>query len=388
MKLVKLSELCEISSGGTPSRSNLENYGGNILWAKISDIENAVNGIIENTDEKITETGLKSIRNKIFEKGTLLFAMYGSIGKTAMAGKVMSTNQAILGIRPKNEKEINIEYLKKWFVSNKQKLIDQGRGVALKNLSATIIRNLEIPLPPIDEQIRIADILSRAESLIAKRKEIIKMMDEYLKSVFLDMFGDPGKNEKGWERVTIRDLIIEAKYGTSKSANDGKGKFKYIRMNNITSEGYWDFTNLKYIDINENEKSKYLLKKNDLVFNRTNSKELVGKSAVYNGTEEVVIAGYLIRVRTSEKANPWYIWGYLNSKAGKLRLFNLCRNIVGMANINAQELQNIEILKPPVILQNKYAAIVEKVEKIKNTISHNLYILEALYDVLSQKEFK
>jgi restriction endonuclease S subunit len=110
-------------------------------------------------------------------------------------------------------------------------LLNQGRGVALQNLSATIIRNLKIPLPPLDDQIRIATVLSHAEKLLAKRKESIKALDEFLKSIFLEMFGDPVRNEKGWDRVTIRDLIKEAKYGTSKSAEGGK--YKYLRMNNI-----------------------------------------------------------------------------------------------------------------------------------------------------------
>ena len=237
-----------------------------------------------------------------------------------------------------------------------------------------------------DDQIRIAKILIRAESLIVKRKESIKALDELLKSVFLEMFGDPVRNEKGWERVIIRDLIKEAKYGTSKSAEGGK--YKYLRMNNITNEGYWNFSNLKYIEIEDSEKEKYVLKKNDLVFNRTNSKELVGKTAVYSSDEEVIIAGYLIRVRTKTNVNPWYIWGYLNSKAGKLRLFNLCRNIVGMANINAQELQDIPILKPPLPLQNQFAAIVEKVESLKSKYTKNLTELENLYGSLSQRAFK
>jgi len=387
MKEVALADLCEVYSGGTPSRSNLDFYRGDIPWAKISDIEKSKNNILTKTEESISKEGLRSIRDKIFPAGTLLFAMYGSIGKTVITGIEVSTNQAILGIQVKNEDEIDLKYLQSWFKQNKQKLINQGRGVALKNLSATIVRNLKIPIPEnYDDQVRIAGILSRTEGLIEKRKKSIRLLDEFLKSTFLEMFGDPVRNEKGWERVKIRDLINEAKYGTSKPARGGQ--HKYLRMNNITNEGYWDFTSLKYIDMDNSEIKKYSLQKNDLVFNRTNSKELVGKTAVYNYTEEIVIAGYLIRVRTKLGISPWYIWGYLNSKAGKLRLFNLCRNIVGMANINAQELQDIPILKPPKELQNQFASIVEKVEAIKAKYQVSLEELEGLYGSLSQRAYK
>jgi type I restriction enzyme S subunit len=107
---VKLSELCNMNSGGTPRRGTLEYYGGEVPWAKISDIENAIGGEIFTTEEYITHDGLKSIGNKIFPKGTLLLAMYGSVGKTAIAGVDLSTNQAILGIRIKDPTRLNIKY--------------------------------------------------------------------------------------------------------------------------------------------------------------------------------------------------------------------------------------------------------------------------------------
>ncbi len=157
-------------------------------------------------------------------------------------------------------------------------LVKFAHGSTMKHIVKGDFENHQIPLPPLPEQIAIANLLSKAEALIAKRKESLVLLDAYLKGTFLEMFGDPVRNEKGWDRVTIRDLVSEVKYGTSKSA-DG-GKYKYLRMNNITSEGYWDFTNIKTISVEETEKEKYALKRNDIVFNRTNSKELVGKTAV------------------------------------------------------------------------------------------------------------
>ena len=261
----------------------------------------------------------------------------------------------------------------------------QNKTTGIINLKLDKYLSSEIPLPPLDDQIHIASLLSKVGNMISRRREQLKQLDELLKSVFLEMFGDPVRNDKGWERVTIRDLIVEAKYGTSKSAEGGR--YKYLRMNNISSTGFLDFTSIKYIDIDDYEVSKYSLVRNDLVFNRTNSKELVGKTAVYSSDEKVIIAGYLIRVRTTPEANPWYIWGYLNSKAGKLRLFNLCRNIVGMANINAQELQDIPILKPPIELQNHFAVIVTKVESLRVRYTQSLAKIESLYGTLSQKAF-
>ena len=133
-------------------------------------------------------------------------------------------------------------------------------------------------------------------------------------------------------------------------------------MNNITYNGEMDFTDLKYVDLEKKEVSKYIAKKGDLLFNRTNSKELVGKTAVFESNTPMAIAGYLIRVRTNEKSTPHYISAYLNSYHGKATLMGMCKSIIGMANINAQELQDISIMIPPVDLQKQYAYLVWKVQ--------------------------
>jgi type I restriction enzyme S subunit len=286
--------------------------------------------------------------------------------------------------------ETHIPYLERYLRSTQARHIYaakmQGAVARRRSLTKADFLGLEIPLPPLDDQKRIAHLLGKVEGLIARRKHHLQQLDDLLKSVFLEMFGDPVRNEKGWERTTIGELATEVKYGTSASAQGGP--YKYLRMNNITQDGYWDFDSLKHIDVPEKDFEKYSLRKGDLVFNRTNSKELVGKTAVYDRDEPVIIAGYLIRVRFDEHTNPWFVWGHLNSRNGKTRLFNLCRNIVGMANINAKELQAIPILNPPIELQNQFAAIVEKVEGLKSRYQHSLTDLETLYGALSQKAFK
>ena len=218
-------------------------------------------------------------------------------------------------------------------------------------------------------------------------RKILEKYDQLAQSVFLEMFGDPVRNPKGFEFCTIRDLVCEVKYGTSAKASD-IGQYPYLRMNNITYSGYWDLTNLKYIDIPVRDRDKYLVKKGDILFNRTNSKELVGKTGVYSFNEEMAIAGYLIRVRVNSLANPYYIWGYLNSNHGKSTLENMCKNIVGMANINAQELQNITILKPPTELQNKFAEIIEKIEVQKQLTQRSIKKSEELFQSLLQRAFR
>lgn len=276
-----------------------------------------------------------------------------------------------------------------YFALNKRGFRDIITGAAQPQITREGLSKIVLDIPERKEdQLHIANILSKAESLIAQRKECIRLLDEYLKSMFLEMFGDPVRNEKKFKKGTIRDGVNEVKYGTSSPAED-EGMYPYLRMNNITANGYMDYSKLKYINIvDEKEKDKYVVRKGDLLFNRTNSKELVGKTGVFNEESEMIIAGYLIRVRTNEKANPWFLWGYLNSIHGKQTLLGMCKSIVGMANINAQELQGIKILIPPIKLQNQFALIVEKIEALKTQYQQSLQELENLYGSLSQRAFR
>jgi type I restriction enzyme S subunit len=187
--ILPLGKICILHSGGTPRRSNNKYYGGNIPWAKIADLDTE-NGIVVDTEEYITVEGLQAINNRIFPKGSILLAMYGSIGKLAIAGRDISCNQAILGIQIKDKEHLDINYLRLWLTSIRATLEFQGRGVTQQNISKSIVEKLEIPLPPLEEQRRIAAILDKADGVRRKRKEAIRLTEELLKSTFLEMLGN------------------------------------------------------------------------------------------------------------------------------------------------------------------------------------------------------
>ena len=214
----------------------------------------------------------------------------------------------------------------------------------------------------------------------------IEKYDGHLIALRCGNCGDPVKNEKGWEVTTIRNVVREVKYGTSAKAGD-TGSFPYLRMNNITYEGYMDYSDLKYIDVRDEEKPKFSVKRGDILFNRTNSKDLVGKTGLITTDSEMIIAGYLIRVRVNTDMNPYFVWGHLNSNWAKLILKNMCKNIIGMANINAQELQEIKILKPPRDIQDLFAKCIDKLFDQKTILSKNLEKTNQLFQSLLQKAF-
>lgn len=245
---------------------------------------------------------------------------------------------------------------------------------------------LEIPLPPLPEQHRIAAILDAADALRAKRRAALAKLDALGQAVFLEMFGEPVSNTKGWPMGRIGDLAVQVNYGTSKKAGN-TGQFPILRMGNITYDGGWDLSDLKYIDLDEREATKHLAYQGDVLFNRTNSRELVGKTAVFREPEPMAFAGYLVRLITNERADPEYIAAFMNTHQVKALLREKSKSIIGMANINASEFQAIRIPVPPVQLQHQYAKVVEAIQGERKTCVQSGQHLEQLFQTIQQQAF-
>ncbi len=259
-------------------------------------------------------------------------------------------------------------------------------GAAIPHIYFKDYSQEEIPLPPMEEQKRIAARLDAVSDLLTKQKQLLSEQDNLIQSTFYDMFGTPFKNEKGFPYLQIKDLVSDVQYGTSQKA-DYTGKMPILRMNNITYSGEMDYTDLKYIDLEE-ETNKYILKKGDVLFNRTNSRELVGKTGVFNLDKLMVYAGYLIRVRLKEICLPIFLTKYMNTPQLKAFLKEKCKGIVGQANINAKEFQAIPIFLPPFELQQKFAAVAEQIEAEKSKIKSAIAETQTLFNALMAEYFE
>lgn len=373
-------------------------WGSDGEGIKVLRTTNFTNKGVLNLDSVVTrDISTKIIEQKKLQKGDLIIEKSGG-SPTQPVGRVVYfdeegdfvCNNFTSILRPKREK-VFPKYLHHMLFANHKFGITkmfQNKTTGIINLQLTrYLEKSNIPLPALATQKQIAQILDDAAALLNKTEQILKEYDALAQSIYLDMFSDPVTNKFKFPKGTIRDLVNEAKYGTSEKASD-EGQYMYLRMNNLTYEGYMDYSSMKYVNIPDKDLHKYLVEKGDLLFNRTNSKELVGKTAIFDSAEPMVIAGYLIRVRFNEKANPFFVRAYLNSKYGKLVLRNMCKSIVGMANINAQELQNILILHPPVELQNQFAEKIALIEQQKKLAKEELKESEDLFNCLLQKAFK
>ncbi|EOP2815297.1 restriction endonuclease subunit S [Escherichia coli] len=380
--MVSIESVAKVITGKTPPKADPNCFGGNIPFITPSELTDS--DYLLKPETTLTEKGLAT--TKLIPKNSILVCCIGSLGKMAIADLPVATNQQINSVIFDDDKiyyRFGFYALK--LLKNDLKKIAPSTTVAIINKSR--FSELKIPFPPLEEQKRIATILDKADGIHKKREQAIKLADDFLRAKFLEMFGTPANNIHRFPKGTIRDLVDSVNYGTSAKASIDSGEYPILRMGNITYQGRWDFTDLKYLDLSVKEKDKYLVKEGDLLFNRTNSKELVGKTAVYEEDRPMAFAGYLIRVRPNSIGNNYYISGYLNSIHGKITLMNMCKSIVGMANINAQELQNIEILIPPKHLQDEYEIIYKKIKKGLSIYDKSAMQLQLLASNLSNKYF-
>ena len=377
-----LGELCEISIGRTPSRSESAYWsGGTEPWVSISDLRQEV---VDETRESITELGARESGAKKVKAGTLLMSFKLSIGKLAFAGRDLYTNEAIAALTPKSQK-LDSRYL--WRSLERIDFDGAGNRAVMGNtLNKSSLAQIKLPIPPLDEQRRIAAILDKADALRQKRKRAIALLDSLTQSIFSDLFGDPSHNPLGLPVGKIGDLLDDTSYGSSGKAGP-TGEYPMLRMGNLTPSGQMDYSDLKYIDLTENEVDRYTVKKGDILFNRTNSAELVGKTAVFDRDEPYAFAGYLVRARTSSGYSPEYVSGYLNSRHGKKTLRGMAKSIVGMANINAKEMQTIPILVPDQASQRQYSRLIEGIAGRRIRYDDSLGEIDTLFASLQHRAF-
>ena len=241
-------------------------------------------------------------------------------------------------------------------------------------------------LPSMDKQIAIVKQLDLISDIIANYTNQIENLDNLVKARFIEMFGRPFINNLNWESKQIKNVVNEVKYGTSKPSVEN-GEYKYLRMNNLTYDGRFDLTDLKFISLDNDELEKCVVRKGDVLFNRTNSLDLIGKTAEFDFNEDMVIAGYIIRIRLKETIVPKFFSMYMNTDEMKLHLRTIAKGAVNQANINAQELQEIPIYLPPIELQNQFVNFVRQVDKSREEVKKSLEKTQQLYDSLMQEYF-
>ena len=382
-KKVKLGDVCEVITGNTPLKK-IKEYWDKDEVPFITPPELKYEGINYITPNiYVSKIGAK--QGRIIPKNSICVCCIGSLGKLGILKEDAITNQQINSLILK-DKNVDLLYLYFYLKTIKNNLESIASSTTVKIINKSSFEKIEINLPSLEIQKKISKKLELLENNINFRKSQLNSLNELSKSLFTRMFGDIKTNDKNWEIKKLGE-VVQTQYGTSKKATSVVGEFPILRMNNITYFGEMDYKDLKYIELSDSEKEKFLLKKGELLFNRTNSKELVGKTGLFNLDIPMAFAGYLIRIKPSNLIHSKFLLFFMNSEFMKKLLYNKAKNIVGMANINAKELEDFSIILPPIELQNKFAERIEKIEKLKFEIEKSIETAQNLYDSLISKYF-
>lgn len=262
-------------------------------------------------------------------------------------------------------------------------------GSATNYIRMSNFENYNIELPPLPEQQRIADILDKAEAINQKREKALLLCDEFLRATFLDMFGDPVSNPKGWEVEKLESFILHMNNGLSRrrKVQENVGGI-VLRLQDIQYDGIGFDKELNRVELDEDEKKRYELLVGDILFVRVNGNpDYVGRSAIFNGYQEPVFHNdHLIRIRLNEKLLPEYLVFLLHSDIENNLISQQIKTSAGQHTISQKGINNIEIPIPSVELQQEFIAVVEKVNAIKAKINSAQEL--PLFDALSQKAFK
>jgi type I restriction enzyme, S subunit len=205
-RLVKIGDFARVISGATPKTGIDEYWDGDIFWATPKDLSKFEGKYIGSTIDKITEAGCKSCSTVILPPNSVLLSSRAPIGHLAINSVPMSTNQGFKSLIL-DPSLADSSYIFYWLRSNREFLNSLGRGATFKEISKSIVQEIEIPLPPLEVQKRIASILDAADALRAKRRESLRKLEVLLKSVFLEMFGDPVTNSKNLPTNSLAEVI-------------------------------------------------------------------------------------------------------------------------------------------------------------------------------------
>lgn len=353
-KKIKIGEIShEVTKGTTPTTLGFNYKDSGIPFIRATNLgEKYVN--FKEDVLYIDQEANKALGRSVLLPGDLLISIAGTIGEVSIVpddAPLLNCNQAVCLIRLKDTVDRN--YLRHWFSSIDAKKQIQNSKVTgvISNLSLGQIKNLELALPTLAEQRRIAAILDKAESLRAKRREAIDKLDQLLQSVFFDFFGDPVKNSKNWELKKISDVasfITSGSRGWAKYYSSHGDKF--IRIQNLV-EGELDISDCAYVNApNTAEARRTKLNEGDILISITAD---LGRIAVVpHGLGDAYINQHIAIVRTNIP-NKSFLANYLSSPGGKMQFAKLNKGGV-KAGLNFDDIKNLKFPNPPEKLQKKF----------------------------------
>tara|TARA_R110002050_G_scaffold271454_1_gene414879 strand:- start:172 stop:1320 length:1149 start_codon:yes stop_codon:yes gene_type:complete len=324
---------------------------------------------------------------KISYPNDILFSVRAPVGPTNLNNTEACIGRGLAAVRC--GKHIDTSYLLHFLRANEERIANMGTGSTFKAITIKDLKSLKIPLPPLPEQKRIAEILDKADALRQKNKQLLAAYDELLQATFLDMFGDPVSNPKGWKLNSL-SIYGDFKNGLNFSKEDEGVEIRCIGVGDFKDKSIFvDLKSIRHISLSSMPKDDYFLKNGDLIFVRSNgNRELVGRClVVYPGTDRVSYSGFCIRFRVkNDSLSTVYLSHLFRIPSFKRAMLQNGRG-ANIQNINQGLLANLRTPIPPKKIQQRFSRTVENIEAQKALVKQSLQQSEDLFHGLVQKEF-
>ena len=362
-------------------------------------ISNIIKGKIDTANcVKYPKESFENFKRYEVKEGDILIAMSGATtGKVGVVRNIerkVLLNQRLGNFKIKNENNLLKEFLYR-IVQNpeyQKKLKNIASGCAQPNISAKQLESIEVTIPPLPTQNKIVAILEKAEKLKGWRREADELTDEFLKSTFLEMFGDPVKNPKGWEMRNLGE-VAEVSSGLTLNSQRRANKenlFPYLRVANVYRNKL-DLNEIKYIHVSDLEFERFLLKKNDvLIVEGHGNIEEIGRAAIWNGEiPNCLHQNHIIKVRLNDNyISPSFLSFFLNFYGNYGYFSSKSRTTSGLNTISTNKVRKAKIPLPPVSMQKKFAEIYETIEQLREHQTQSSQHIEDLFNALMQQAFR
>ena len=385
MTVVALGEMVDFVGGGTPSKDESLFWGGDIPWVSVKDLKSKV---INETIDTITPQGVEGSSTRVIEKGALIIATRMAVGKAVILGVDAAINQDLKAVRIKGE--LDRDYLF-YFLKQAAPYFERvSTGATVKGIKLEHLRNLGIPLPPMEEQKRIAGILDEADRVRKKTQALIDKYDELAQSLFLDMFGDPVTNPKGWEVVQLGEKLV-AKGGKRlpKGADYSVSptEWPYLRVADMRVNAV-ELSELKFLTEEVQSKiSRYTISKDDVFISIAGTIGVAGWIPdELDGCNLTENAAKIVGLREA-RLRKEFLSFYLNSHFVQ-REIEARTMAVGVPKLALFRIESLPLMLPPLELQGEFLVRLGQIRASKIHLEQNDEEGNNLFEALLQEAFK
>jgi type I restriction enzyme S subunit len=384
--LVPMDDIFAIARGGSPRPidSFITDDPDGVNWVMISDATES-GKYINSTKKRIREEGVK--RSRVVQPGDFLLTNSMSFGRPYIMNTSGCIHDGWLVLSPRHQNvspDFFYHLLGSDFVY--AEFVRRAAGATVKNLNIDLVKGVQVPLPPMEEQRRIAEVLDRTEALRAKRRVALAQFDSLTQSIFLDLFGDPLTSVSKWPRTTLGDVLEHLAYGprfyNESYSEDG---VRIVRITDLDETGRLDFDGMPRLAVDTGDREKYGLREGDLLFARSGS---VGKSGVFPAQAPPCIAGaYFIVMRFKGHITSLFVRSVLATDSVQRFIQSRSRQAI-QPNFSGPALRALPLPVPPLTLQHEFADRVAAMEKLEAAHRASLAGLATLFDVLQHRAFR